>query len=170
MLPTIYEGVEGKRKQKVRDPMWRAKIHKVARFEGGYVVDTEGNTHLIAKVLPVPKETPDTRQDPTGRKAGIQEDLEEELRDSGLVKKIKEFIRKYGGRVKIAALGQELGLTTTHKAKLDEMFGEVAKPVDILREFPEKFIIDNAMVSLASRNASQGRHSPACGGAGKGHQ
>ena len=69
----IYEGAEGRRRKKTKDPSYTGPIKYVNRaagdlatpgFQGGYVIDQDGHKHLAGKVQPIPDTTRPTPPPP----------------------------------------------------------------------------------------------------------
>ena len=49
MRPITYAGTEGKKRHKIKDPTWGAKIHRVDHFQGGYVLIPRATSTLSRK-------------------------------------------------------------------------------------------------------------------------
>ena len=69
MDPIVYEGAEGRRRKKQKDPTFTGPIKYIDRtkgdpstpgFKGGYVIDTDGKKHLAGKVQSIPSTTEPT--------------------------------------------------------------------------------------------------------------
>ena len=105
MDPIIYEGAEGRRRKKTKDPSYTGPIKYIGRnygdpstpgFKGGYVIDTEGKKHLAGKVQSIPDTTrptePDTEDEETRREATMRRDL----RESGVIKATEDYQKSRG--------------------------------------------------------------------------
>ena len=160
--PVVYEGAEGRRRKKTKDPMYTGPIKYIDTskgdpntpgFKGGYVIDTEGKKHLAGKVQSIPKSTRPTEPDPEDEETRRQANMRRDLRESGVVKAIEDYLKSRGpSRIRDIADNAQLNGVALNKepaaSKWKDIVGRTKGLVDVIRKFREKFeVYDEAQGS-----------------------
>ncbi|MEC7274373.1 MAG: hypothetical protein VXU48_03915, partial [Verrucomicrobiota bacterium] len=149
MDPIIYEGAEGRRRKKTKDPTFTGPIKYIDRtkgdpntpgFKGGFVIAKDGKKYLAGKVQSIPDTTQATPPpNPEDEETRRQATRRKELRELGVVKVIEDYLRLNAGGARITDIAAHVRKTISDE-KWQTIIGARTKSIAaVIKLFPDKF-------------------------------
>jgi hypothetical protein len=131
---------------------WSEKIHTVASVEGGRVVDTDGTSFPMSTVVAVPATTTSTAMTSFAEGGSTKIDGKRRTAMRPWLQDMKDEVGRAGSEgMELAQLSKRMREKPGFEQQLKD---QRAKLVQILRLFPQSFVIEQARKSIKVKLAS----------------
>ena len=149
MDPVIYEGAEGRRRKKTKDPTFTGPIKYIDRtkgdpntpgFKGGFVIAKDGKKYLAGKVQSIPDTTRATPPpDPEDEETRRQATRRKELRELGVIKVIEDYLRLNAGGARITDIATHVRKKSSDDKWQTIIASRTKTIAAVIKLFPDKF-------------------------------